>query len=443
MIDAPLAFGGTQAASLWLSLGFAVLLVLGTLLRLWLAARQIRHVAAHRNAVPGAFEGTVSLAAHQKAADYTVAKTRLGLIDIALSVAVLLGWTLMGGLDALNGWLLSFLAPGLWQQVALVVAFALVSGVIELPMSLYQTFVLEQRFGFNRGSLGLWLADLARSTLLALLFGVPLVTLALWLMGAAGSGWWLWVWALWTGFNLLMLVIYPSFIAPLFNQFKPLADTALSERVGRLMARCGFQAQGLFVMDGSRRSGHANAYFTGLGRAKRVVFFDTLLARLSPAEVEAVLAHELGHFRHKHVLKRMVGIFAMSLAALAALGWLARQPWFYLGLGVTPNLTLQTTPGLGAPNDALALILFMLAAPVVAFFVSPLMALLSRRDEFQADAYAAAQADPRDLTAALLKLYEDNAATLTPDPLYVDFYYSHPPAAQRIQALGRLAVPGA
>jgi len=343
---------------------------------------------------------------------------------------VLLGWTLLGGLDTLNAVLLPALAPRwgmLAYQLALLAAFVLIGGALELPFTVYSTFVLEQRFGFNRTTPAIFVGDLAKGLLVGALLGLPLAALVLWLMGAAGRGWWLWAWGAWAGFNLALMVLYPTVIAPIFNKFQPLADAALVERVRALMQRCGFAAKGLYVMDGSRRSAHGNAYFTGLGAAKRVVFYDTLLAKLAPAEVEAVLAHELGHFKHRHVTKRLVAMFALSLAALALLGWLAAQPAFYLGLGVTPNLH--------APNDALALLLFMLVVPEFAFFASPLAALLSRRHEFEADRYACAHADGAALASALLKLHEDNASTLTPDPLYVRFFYSHPPASERLAAL--------
>jgi len=416
--------------SLVLTLVFALALAASLLLRFWLASRQIRHVARHRDAVPAAFTGHVSLAAHQKAADYTIAKTRFGLLELALGSAVLLGWTLLGGLDLLNGALIDRMGGGMWQQLALVAAFALISGLIDLPVSLYQTFVIEERFGFNKMSLKLWLADLLKSTLVGAAIGLPLLALVLWLMGAAGGLWWLWAWGLWMGFNLLMLVLYPTFIAPLFNQFRPLDDASLKARVTALMQRCGFSAKGLFVMDGSRRSAHANAYFTGFGAAKRVVFYDTLLAKLSPGEVDAVLAHELGHFSHKHIQKRIIGMFALSLVAFALLGWLSGQGWFYAGLGVTPNFQL---PGVThAPNDALALLLFLLVLPVFSFFISPVFAQRSRRDEFEADAYAVAHTNGPDLRSALLKLFEDNASTLTPDPVFARFYYSHPPATERL-----------
>ncbi len=416
--------------SMHITLAFAAALLLSLATKLWLGTRQMRHVAHHRAAVPAAFAGTVTLQAHQRAADYTLAKGRFGLWSSALGSVVLLGWTLLGGLDALNGALGSTVLPAwgaLAYQLALLAAVMVIGALIELPLEWYGTFRLEQHFGFNRMSLGLWLADQAKGALVGALIGLPLAALVLWLMGASGGLWWLWAWVALVAFNLLMLVIYPTVIAPFFNKFEPLADESLKARVQALMQRCGFAAKGLFVMDGSRRSAHANAYFTGLGAAKRVVFFDTLLQRLSPGEVEAVLAHELGHFKHKHVLQRVLGLFAMSLAGLALLGWLAGQSGFYAGLGVAPNL--------GAPNDALALLLFMMALPSFTFFVSPLLAQLSRRHEFEADAYACTQADGRDLANALLKLHEDNAATLTPDPVYVRFYYSHPPASERLAAL--------
>ena len=420
------------------TLVFAGLLLAGLALRLWLATRQIRHVAQHRGAVPTVFAHRIPLAAHQKAADYTIAKARFGLLEMALATAVVLGWTLLGGLDALNQALLSLLGGGMRQQLALLAAFALVNGLIDLPATLYQTFVLEQRFGFNQMTLRLWLTDLLKSTLLGALIGLPVAAAVLWLMGAAGMLWWLWAWGLWMGLNLLLMVVYPTFIAPLFNKFQPLQDESLKTRVTALMQRCGFAAKGLFVMDGSRRSAHANAYFTGFGAAKRVVFYDTLLKQLTPGEVEAVLAHELGHFHHRHIRKRMVGLFAMSLAGFALLGWLSSQPWFFTGLGVQPSLALLVTDTPAAPNDALALLLFLLAVPVFTVFLAPLFAQLSRRHEFEADAYAMAQANGADLASALLKLYEDNASTLTPDPLYVKFHYSHPPAVER---LARMPTP--
>ena len=416
--------------SLAFTLLFSALLVLGLWTRFYLASRQIRHVARHRDQVPAAFASTITLASHQKAADYTIAKARFGMLEMAFAAAVLLGWTLLGGIDTLNQALLRSALPSygsLAPQLALLAIFGLVSGVLDLPFTLYSTFRLEERFGFNKMTLRLWLADLVKSTALGIVIGLPIVALILWLMGSAGSWWWLWAWAVWMAFNLLVLVLFPTVIAPLFNKFKPLDDEALKARVTALMQRCGFAAKGLFVMDGSKRSAHANAYFTGFGAAKRVVFYDTLLKQLSPAEVDAVLAHELGHFKHKHIIKRIGLMFAISLAGFALLGWLSAQVWFYTGLGVQPNVN-------GA-NDALALLLFLLVTPLFSFFVSPLMAQFSRKHEFEADAYAMAQTDGRDLQSALLKLYQDNASTLTPDPVFVKFYYSHPPASERLRRM--------
>ena len=409
---------------------FSALLVLGLVTKFYLATRQIRHVARHRHQVPAAFASTITLASHQKAADYTIAKARLGMLEMGFAAVVLISWTLLGGLDVLNQALArsglaayGLLAP----QLALLVAFGLVSSLLDLPFSLYKTFWLEERFGFNKMTAKLWLADLLKSSLVGVVVGLPLVALILWLMGSAGSLWWLWTWMVWMGFNLLALVLFPTVIAPLFNKFKPLDDEVLKARVTALMQRCGFAAKGLFVMDGSKRSAHANAYFTGFGAAKRVVFYDTLLSQLDAGEVDAVLAHELGHFKHKHIIKRIAVMFAISFVGFALLGWLSSQVWFYTGLGVRPSV--------GGANDALALLLFLMAVPLLSFFVSPVMAQVSRRHEFEADAYAISQTDGRDLQSALLKLYKDNASTLTPDPVFVKFYYSHPPASERFERM--------
>jgi STE24 endopeptidase len=413
-----------------LTLLFAAALMASLLVKFWLATRQMRHVAAHRDVVPAAFAQTITLAAHQKAADYTLAKGRFGLLTTAFGAAVLLGWTLLGGLDALNVTVRDAIEPrfgAMAYQLALLAAFTLIGGLLDLPFELYSTFRIEQQFGFNRMTWRLYVADMLKGAVVGALIGLPIAALILWLMGATGSLWWLWAWGAWMVFNLAILVLYPTVIAPLFNKFQPLADESLKARVQTLMQRCGFQAKGLFVMDGSKRSAHANAYFTGMGAAKRVVFFDTLLSKLTPGEVEAVLAHELGHFKHKHVTKRIVSMFAMSLAGFALLGWLSNQAWFYTALGAQPSLA--------APNDALALLLFLMVVPMFGFFVSPLFAQLSRKHEFQADAYACAQSSGQDLAAALLKLHEDNASTLTPDPLYVRFYYSHPAALERLAAI--------
>ncbi|NRF67908.1 M48 family metallopeptidase [Aquincola sp. S2] len=413
-----------------LTIVFAAALVLSMAVKLWLATRQMRHVAAHRHAVPPAFSRSVSLQAHQRAADYTLAKGRFGILATAFGSTVLLGWTLLGGLQLLNHWLLQTVQPA-WgdmaYQLALLVSFALIGGLLELPFDLWSTFRIEQQFGFNRTTPALFASDVLKGLVVSALIGLPIAALILWIMATAGRWWWLWAWGAWVAFNLAVMVLYPTVIAPLFNKFEPLTDESLIGRVQALMKRCGFAAKGLFVMDGSRRSAHGNAYFTGLGAAKRVVFFDTLLAKLSPGEVEAVLAHELGHFKHKHVAKRIGAVLLASGAGLALLGWLANQPAFYTGLGVQPNL--------GVPNNALALLLFMIAVPVFGFFAAPWMARLSRRHEFEADAYACAQASGNDLASALIKLHEDNASTLTPDPLYARFYYSHPPAGERLAAL--------
>jgi STE24 endopeptidase len=404
---------------------FIAALALSVGVQLWLARRQIRHVVAHRAAVPAHFSDRVALSAHQKAADYTVARTWLGIIDLFVDAFVLLVLTFGGGLALLEQWMAATRLPPLAQDIALLVSVALVAGVVALPLAWYRTFVIEARFGFNRTTLALWIADILKGALIAAALGVPLAALVLWLMARAGTLWWLYAWLAWVAFQVLVLALYPTVIAPLFNKFAPLADVGLKERVERLLARCGFRAKGLYVMDGSRRSAHGNAYFTGFGAARRIVFFDTLLSRLAPDEIEAVLAHELGHFKLRHVIKRTLWFSAASLGLLWILGRLVGEPWFYAGLGV---------PG-AAPRYGVALVLFMLALPVFTFIVSPLAAMYSRRHEFEADRYAARNASASALVTALVKLYEDNASTLTPDPLHSAFYDSHPPAAARIAQL--------
>lgn len=390
--------------------------------RLWLTRRHIRFVAAHRNAVPGEFAERIPLASHQKAADYTVDRNKLAIFSSLIDAALLLALTLGGGLNALHElWASQF--DGLLYGLAMIFSLMLISGLIDLPFSLYRQFVIEARYGFNRMSLGLFFGDLLKQTLLGIAIGAPVIAAVLWLMGAMGEFWWLYVWLFWSLFNLAIMFIYPTWIAPLFNKFSPLEDGEMKTRIEALLIRCGFRSSGLFVMDGSKRSSHGNAYFTGFGDNKRIVFFDTLLSRLAPGEIEAVLAHELGHFRRKHIVKRMVFLFATSLGFLWLLGQLIDAPWFFNGLGVT------------AGNTTLALILFFLVIPVFTFPFSPLMSHFSRRHEFEADAYAAEHTQAADLSRALVKLYEDNAATLTPDPLHSLFYDSHPPAAQRIARL--------
>ena len=407
---------------------FVAALAFTSLAKLWLARRHLAHIAAHRAAVPEAFREKIMLADHQKAADYTSAKTRFAMLGILFDAALLLAFTLGGGIqllaDICNSWFGSPLAQG----VATIVAVLLLSSLLEAPFSLYRTFVIEARFGFNKMTFALYFKDALKGLLLGAILGLPLLSGVLWLMSAMGSYWWLYVWLAWMVFNLLILFIYPTFIAPLFNKFTPLQDEAMKARIAALLGKCGFTASGLFVMDGSKRSAHGNAYFTGFGKTKRIVFFDTLLERLSGNEIEAVLAHELGHFKRRHVLKRIVATFAMSLGFLWLLGQLMQTSWFYEGLGVnTPHSTESGT--------ALALLLFFMILPLFSFVLQPLLSAYSRKHEFEADAYAATQTAATDMVSALVKLYQDNAATLTPDPLYSSFYDSHPPAAMRIAHL--------
>jgi STE24 endopeptidase len=395
--------------------------------RFWLGSRHIRHIQAHRHAVPAQFAEKIPLSAHQKAADYTVARTKFNLFMLLVNTAVLVSFTLLGGLQWLSLAVLKVTGQGMAYQIGLLAAFAVVSAIIDLPFEYYKQFVLEARFGFNKMTLGLFIADLFKGAALGAAIGLPLVWVILTLMDKSGPLWWFYAWLVWSGFQLLMLVLYPTVIAPLFNKFTPLTDEFLRERIEKLMQRVGFKSSGLFVMDGSKRSAHGNAYFSGFGSAKRIVFFDTLLARLAPHEIEAVLAHELGHFKLKHIVKRIAVMFGISLGFLALLGFLKNQLWFYTGLGIDPTLTPN--------NDAMALILFMLALPAFTFLFQPLGSIMSRKHEFEADAFAAKYTNAPDLVAALVKLYEDNASTLTPDPLHSAFYDSHPPATIRINKL--------
>lgn len=412
-----------QISSLnFFGIAFLFAVALMVVLRVWLAQRQIRHVLSARAAVPAQFAGRIELPAHQKAADYTVTRTRFVGISLAVEVAVLLVLTFGGGLQAIHDFW-SSQTDGLLYGLALVFSVMAVSGVVDLPLALYRQFVIEEKFGFNRMTLKLFFVDMLKQSALGAVIGAPVILAVLWLMGQMGNLWWLYVWLFWCTFNLLILFIYPTWIAPIFNKFSPLEDAALKERIEALLQRCGFATSGLFVMDGSKRSSHGNAYFTGFGKTKRIVFFDTLLTRLQPVEVEAVLAHELGHFKHRHVIQRIVLMFAMSLGFLFVLGQLLDASWFFNGLGVT------------AQNTALALILFFLVVPVFTFIFTPLSSLMSRRHEFQADRYASEHASADDLVKALVKLYEDNASTLTPDPVHSLFYDSHPPAALRIARL--------
>lgn len=405
------------------SLIFIAALVLMTGLELWLSLRQSGYVSAHRDSVPEAFKAQIALADHQKAADYTEAKGKLNRLEGIFAMVVLLLWTIGGGLALLSG----FWQGASWSDmtigVAFILSFFVLSSVIDLPFSLYRTFVLEEKFGFNKSSLGLFFSDLAKQTVLMIIIGAPLLWGALWLMGGAGEYWWLYLWAAWMGFTLLMMWAYPAFIAPIFNKFSPLEDAQLKSRVEDLLSRCGFKSQGIYVMDGSRRSGHGNAYFTGLGSNKRIVFFDTLLKTLNPEQIEAVLAHELGHFRRKHVIKNMGVMAVLSLISLALLGWAAAEPWFYEGLGVATQ------------SHAMALVLFMLVIPVFGFFLHPMMTAMSRKYEYEADDYAASVSSGEHLIGALVALYQENASTLTPDPLVSAIYDSHPPATLRVAHL--------
>ncbi len=406
---------------------FVSLLLLRLGLKLVLIRRQIRHVQACRDEVPAAFAASIPLASHRRAADYTRARMRLAAADTVAGTLLVLVLTLGGGLQGLHqAWAGVFAAGGIAHGVALLASLAVLTWLVELPFALLRIFGIERRFGFNRMTPGLFIADTAREAALGVVLGLPLLAGLLWLADAMGGWWWFWVWIAWLGFNLLAMLVWPTLIAPLFNTFTPLADEALKQRVEALLQRCGFQARGLFVMDGSRRSAHGNAYFTGFGASRRIVFFDTLLERLNADEIEAVLAHELGHFHHRHILKRLSLLAPASFGLLALLGWLAAQPWFFAGLG------------LQAQDTASALALFVLALPAFAFFIGPLFSHWSRRHEFEADAYAARQARADDLVAALVKLYRDNASTLTPDPLYSRFYDSHPPAAVRVARLQSL-----
>ena len=416
------------------TLVFILALILTTLIQWWLAARHIHHITAHRNQVPDAFSAQIDLAAHQKAADYTCAKVRLSFPDILFNAGLLLILTLGGGLEWLSGFWHTWFSDSLWHGMALIFSVVALLSIVEIPFSYYRTFVIEQQYGFNKMTRAMFFADLVRKNMLGILLGAPLLLSVLWLMEKAGDNWWFYTWLIWIGFNLFLLAVYPNWIAPLFNKFLPLENDSLKNRIENLLQKCDFESSGLFVMDGSRRSSHGNAYFTGFGKTKRIVFFDTLLNRLQAEEIEAVLAHELGHFKRHHVIKRIILSFAVSLLFLWVLGYLMQQPWFYQGLGVEVA---------EVPSTAMALLLFFLVMPVFTFLLHPLSSIYSRKHEFEADEYAAEQASAADMIRALVKLYQDNAATLTPDPLHSAFYDSHPPAAIRIAHLKKLITTGA
>jgi len=411
----------------WFSYTFITALGIGLLLQIWLLLRHRRHILSHRSEVPEAFIDHISLSQHHTAADYTVAQIVLWTKEILVGSALLLGWTLGGGLQLIQEiWSpisVDFSLDPLIMGTGLIFSVFLISGILDMPFSIYRTFVLENRFGFNSTTPARFIADLLLKLALSLLLGAPIIWVILWLMQTAGDFWWIAAWGVWTGFTLLMSWAYPTLIAPLFNKFIPLEDKELHLRIQRLLDRCGFTSDGIFVMDGSKRSRHGNAYFTGLGRSKRIVFFDTLLAHLDADEMEAVLAHELGHFKHRHILKGIVMMMVSSLLGLALLGWLIQQPWFFNGLGVEHG------------SDHMALLLFLMTAPVFSQFLHPLMAKLQRRHEFQADDYAVEQTGAEPMISSLVKLYKENASTLTPDPLYSAFHDSHPPAPVRIAYL--------
>lgn len=402
---------------------FLAFLLASTLVQLYLSLRQKQHVGAHRSAVPSAFAGKISLEEHQKAADYTLAKGGLGRIDLLIGLVILLVWTLGGGLEWLDTQWRSFGWNELYTGTAVMLSLILIGSLLDMPMSLYRTFVLEERFGFNKMTPATFITDTLKGAALALIIGIPVIMLILWLMTSAGSLWWLYAWAALTAFSLLMTWAYPKFIAPLFNKFSRLEDGEVAERLNALLARTGFNSKGVFIMDGSRRSAHGNAYFTGFGKNKRIVFFDTLLKHLTPAQVEAVLAHELGHFKRKHIVKGMALSMLMTLNGFIVLAWLMTQAWFYTALGISQ------------PSTYMALVLFILVSPVFTFFIGPIMAWWSRKHEFEADEFAAQQSSSAELIAALVGLYKENASTLTPDPWYSAFYDSHPPAAIRIAHL--------
>ena len=410
------------------TLVFLSFLVVSLAIQLWLSRRHLTFIAAHQDKVPEAFTDKISLEAHQKAARYTSTNTRVSIFELGIATVFLLAWTIGGGLNLLDQFWRGLEYSPVITGIGVILSAMLIMGVLDIPMSVYHTFVIEERFGFNRTTPRLFVIDIIKNTLLTLAIGTPMIWVILWLMENAGSYWWFYAWAVWMSFALFMMWAYPSFIAPLFNKFNPLEDNELATRIQNLLERCGFKSNGIFVMDGSRRSAHGNAYFTGLGANKRIVFFDTLIKSLNPDEVEAVLAHELGHFKRKHIQKRIGVTFIMSLLGLALLGWLMQQDWFFHGLGVEQSSTY------------IALMLFMLVSPVFTFFMHPVMSFFSRKHEFEADDFAALQTNASDLIRALVKLYEENANTLTPDPLYSAFHDSHPPAPVRVAHLASKGV---
>jgi len=408
---------------------FIVMVIVTLATQLWLAARHVNHVKKNRAQVPDEFKDQISLDAHQKAADYTITRTLFGRYETILGSILILAWTLGGGLEYIDQLWRLLEWSTVWTGIAFMISIMLIMSILDIPFSIYRTFVIEEKFGFNKMTVSTFITDLVKGSILTVLIGIPLLWVVLWIMQSSGPLWWLYVWGVWFGFSLLMMWAYPAYIAPLFNKFKPLEDSALKDGIETLLKQCGFKSNGIFVMDGSRRSAHGNAYFSGVGNKKQIVFFDTLMKQLEADEIEAVLAHELGHFRMHHIRKRLISMGAISLASLAILGWLIQQDWFYTGLGVSTQSTYM------------ALMLFMILAPVFGFFLTPISSMFSRKHEFEADAYASQQRNADLLIKALVKMYEENASTLTPDPLYSSFYDSHPPAPVRIAHLKKQPQP--
>ena len=402
---------------------FIFFLAASYVLQFWLSRRHINHISAHRATVPEAFVDKISLDAHQKAADYTIARNQFGLLELSFSTILLLIWTLGGGLEYLDGIIREQNLSPIVTGISVIIGLSIISGILDIPFSLYKTFVIEEKFGFNRLSVKMYFTDMIKQTIIMLIIGIPFIAFILWLMDGASPYWWLYVWGSWFGFSMLMMWLYPAVIAPIFNKFTPLEEPELKSKISNLLERCGFTSNGVFIMDGSKRSSHGNAYFTGFGNNKRIVFFDTLLESLQHNEIEAVLAHELGHFKRNHIKKRIASMALISLGGLALLAWLIDQSFIYHGLGVSQ------------PSDYMALILFMLVSPVISIFLNPIFSLLSRKHEFEADEFAAQNTDANNLITALVKLYKENSNTLTPDPLYSSFYDSHPPAPVRIAHL--------
>ncbi len=406
---------------------FLLFLIASVVVRLWLSRRQVNHIQAHKNQVPEAFADKIKLADHQKAADYSCTKLRIGRISLAWETVWLLLWTLGGGLNAIDTWWSNHALSPLLNSIAVITSLLILATILDLPFSLYNTFVVEQKFGFNQTTWKTWVLDLFKTAILMVVLGLPLIAAILLLMNQAGQYWWLYAWLVWTGFSLLMIWAWPTFIAPLFNKFSALDDASLKTRIDELLLRCGFHSEGVFVIDGSKRSAHGNAYFTGFGKNKRIVFYDTLLESLAEDEVEAVLAHELGHFKRHHIKKSLALSLVTTLLGFALLAWLMQSPWFYTALGVE-NASTHT-----------ALLLFVLVMPVFTYFISPLFSALSRKHEFEADEFAKSNSDYRALISALVSMYRDNASTLTPDPVHSMFYDSHPPASIRINHLKSVA----